>query len=275
MCLAGTAETVRSHRHEGPVLSRRRFLAAGGAAAALAALPAPALARSTRHRHTQDLTHVFREGFPVYTGNPPSRRTLVTIPNDGFYAQEWTFAEHSGTHLDAPGHFIEGNRLADELPPDELVRPLAVVDISKRAAVNPDAEVRVADLVAFERRHGRIPRRALVCMNSGWDSRVGDRASYLNPDASGVFHFPGFSLEAVEWLLDRRDIQGIGVDTSSLDFGPSATFVVHTTLLGAERYGLEGVANLGRVPANRATVFVGLIPWEEGSGGPCRVIARW
>lgn len=241
-----------------------------------AALPAP-VARAQRRsaRRTRDLTHTFRAGFPVYAFDPPSRRTLVTVEQNGFYAQEWTFGEHSGTHIDAPGHFIAGGRRSPQLTPNELIAPIVVIDISRRAAANPDAVVTPDDLVSFERRHGRIPRGALVAMYSGWESRVGDPQAFRNADASGTFHFPGFGIEAADWLLSNRDIVGIGVDTLSLDHGPSQTFDVHLAILGADRYGVENLANLSRIPARRATAFVGLVPWEEGSGGPARVVATW
>jgi len=279
---ASTAPTVPGQptEAEAGVVDRRGFLrraAIVGAGAALAGTVPLAVAQAAgapRPRF-RDLTHVFRAGSPVYAFSSPTRQTLVTIAANGFYAQQWSFAEHSGTHLDAPGHFVEGNRLADELPPDELMAPLVVIDISARVASDPDAEVTPADLRAFERRHGRIPRRAIVAMYSGWESRIGDAAAYRNTDANGVFHFPGFGIDAAEWLLENRAIQGIGVDTLSLDNGPSATFAVHTRVLGAERYGLENLRNLGTIPARGATAFVGLIPWEEGSGGPARVIANW
>jgi len=144
-----------------------------------------------------------------------------------------------------------------------------------RAAGDPDAQVEVRDLRAYERHHGRIPRHAAVCMFSGWERRVGDPDAYRNPGPDGTFHFPGFGLDAVEWLLERRHIRAIGVDTLSLDFGASTTFEVHSRLLGADRYGIENLANLGRVPARGAEAIVGVIPWEQGSGGPCRVLARW
>ena len=112
-------------------------------------------------------------------------------------------------------------------------------------------------------------------MNSGWAERVSDPDAYKNADANGTYHFPGFGLEAVQWLLDRRVIRGIGVDTLSLDPGNSTTFAVHNTLLAADRYGLENVANLSRIPARGPQVTVGVVPWEEGSGGPCRLLATY
>ena len=278
MCLPGTVEAVRARAdEEGPApITRRAALAATAGAAAVALLPAPsAQARRIPEKQTSDLTHVFTEGFPVYTFDPPRRRTLVTVEDDGFYSQEWTFGEHSGTHVDAPGHFIAGGRLSPQLRPAELVAPIVVIDISNKAAADPDAVVTRQDLISFERGHGRIPRGAIVAMHSGWESRIDDPAAYKNADGSGTYHFPGFGIDAAEWLLTRRQIAGIGVDTLSLDPGRSQTFDVHLEVLGADRYGIENLANLSRIPARGATAFVGLIPWQEGSGGPARVLALW
>jgi kynurenine formamidase len=278
MCLPGTVERVgkRFEEEGAPRISRRAALGAGAGTLVAAAFGGRAVAsEEDDHHHLQDLTHLFRAGFPMYTGDSPTRRTLVTVERDGFYSQEWTFGEHSGTHMDAPGHFVIGGRLAPEIRPEELWVPAVVIDISRRAARDPDASVEVRDLVRFEQRHGRIPKRAAVFMDSGWAARVDDPVAYKNAGPDGTYHFPGFGIEAVEWLLDRRDITAIGVDTLSLDVGESTTFEVHVTLLGADKYGLENLANLSAIPPRGAKVFVGVIPWEEGSGGPCRVIARY
>ncbi len=177
--------------------------------------------------------------------------------------------------MDAPGHFIADGRRVTELHPRELFAPAVVIDISGRVASDPDAEVELDDLRSYERRYGRVPREAVVFMYSGWERRLPDPVAYKNADAGGTYHFPGFGLEAVEWLLDRRSIAGIGVDTMSLDPGVSTTFDVHTRLLGADRYGLENVANLKNIPPRGAHLVVGVIPWEEGSGGPCRLLAAY
>lgn len=278
MCLPGTIETVRARvAEEGvPRLDRRTALLGAAGAAVAAALPSRAYAKGSANR-MQDLTHEFREGFPGFLGAPSvlDRQTAVSIPVNGFYGQIWTFWEHNCTHLDVPAHFVAGGRFSPEITLEELVRPLAVVDISSRAAANADAEVLVSDLVAFERREGRIKRGSVVAMNSGWAARSGSVAAYRNVGADGRQHFPGFSKAAVEWLLEERDIAGIGVDTLSLDPGRSQTFDAHVTLLRANRYGIENLANLHRVPPRGATVTVGLIPWEQGSGGPARVFADW
>jgi kynurenine formamidase len=278
MCLPGTVEAVRSRvEREGlPQISRRKLLMGGAAAAAVATLPAPALAGRKKPGHClQDLTHVFRAGFPVYTFDNPTRRTIVTVEENGFYSQEWTFGEHSGTHMDAPGHFIADGRRSPEITLQELFAPAVVIDISHRVAGNPDSVVTVDDLRNFERGHGHIPKGAAVFMYSGWESRVHDQDLYRNAGPDGTYHFPGFGIDALDWLLENRDIKCIGVDTLSLDHGASTTFDVHLTLLGADKYGIENLANLKKIPARGTLVFVGLIPWEEGSGGPCRVAASW
>jgi kynurenine formamidase len=150
-----------------------------------------------------------------------------------------------------------------------------VIDISKRAARDPDAVVTLDDLVRFERRHGRISEGALVCMNSGWAAKVGDPLAYKGGPAFPDYHFPGFSLDGAMWLAEQRNVTGLGVDTLSLDPGNSTTFPVHVDFLATDRYGLENLNNLDKIPPRGALAYVGLIPWEDGSGGPSRVIANW
>jgi kynurenine formamidase len=275
MCLPGTVETVRESQ---PTVTRRSVLAGGGAAALAALLPGEAVAHKRRRHKLRgkvvDLTHEFTAGFPVYTGNPPSRRTLTRIDPDGFYKLEWTFDEHSGTHIDAPAHFVAGGRFTPQLRLRELVLPIVVIDIAKRAKSDPDTVVEAADLRRFEKRHGRIPDGALVAMDSGWAEKVRDDAAYKG-GPPGDYHFPGFGDEAVEFLLERRKAAAIGVDTLSLDHGQSSTFSVHVNWLNADNYGVENLANLDKLPPHGATAVVGVIPWQDGSGGPARVIATY
>ena len=230
-----------------------------------------------RNRHGRvDLTYTLGEDFPAYTvGEEAIRRPATTFEADGYYMQRWNIFEHIGTHVDAPAHFNPNGRYANELTPRELMVPAVVIDIADRAADDPDTVVTVADLRHHERRHGRIEEGAAVLMYSGWGAKVGDAEAYRGTDAAGVLHFPGFGTDACEWLLRRRRIRALGVDTLSIDPGNSTTFATHVVLNGAERYGIENLANLHRLPARGATIFVGLIPFKQGSGGPAKVLAHW
>lgn len=228
-----------------------------------------------------DLTQVFAADMPTYGDEKPTREVISgPFPEGqfGFYDQRWTFTEHVGTHLDAPGHVIGGAKLSPELAPDELMAPAVVIDISAKAAEDPNAVVTVDDIVAFERGHGRIPAGAAVFMDSGWAARWADGdLAYRGTDSLDEFpfSFPGFDPEACEFLIDRRSIVGVGVDTLSTDPGESADFPAHEVLGRAGRWGLENLTNLVGMPARGATVVVGLVPWEASSGGPCRVLALW
>jgi kynurenine formamidase len=284
MCTEHTGRVAQQAREgTGAGFSRRTALVGGAAAAVTAALTGTARAEdrtprapSWGRRGLCDLTHPFTTSLPTYVpGAGPARRTVVTIEQNGYYAQEWRLVEHTGTHVDAPGHFTPGGRLAPELGIDELVTPAVVVDISTRAAEEPDTVVTIDDVRAHERRHGRIPDGAAVLMNSGWGTRFGDPEAYRGADAAGTLHFPGFGADTCEWLLERRRIGSLGVDTLSIDPGVSTTFDTHLLLTGADRYGLENLAHLDRIPPTGATIVVGLIPFEEGSGGPARVLASW
>jgi kynurenine formamidase len=257
-----------------PHLTRRAALIGGAALTATALAAEPAVA--SRGRGIHDLTYPLTTGFPAFSpGEESVRRTLTTVEDDGYYMQEWRIVEHTGTHVDAPGHFTAGGRVATELRPAELLLPAVVVDIAHRAARNPDTVVTVDDLRTFERRHGRIPDGAAVLMYSGWGAKVGDADAYRGTDAAGTLHFPGFGTDACEWLLRHRRIRSLGVDTLSIDPGDSATFDTHLALTGADRYGLENLAGLDRLPRTGTTIFVGLIPYEGGSGGQARVLATW
>jgi kynurenine formamidase len=286
MCLRETTTSGPHHHAAAHPLDRRSFLRAGAVAAAGAAVTSAAVAppaaagephgRGRHHGHRRDvvdLTHTFTTEFPTFTGVQPTRETATTIANDGFYSQNWTFTEHTATHVDAPGHLAPGMPLVDELDPDDLVAPLVVIDIRRRARREANAEVTVDDLRRHERRHGRIPAGALVCMWSGWARKAGDPAAFLGGPAFPEYNFPGFGVEAAMWLAGRRDVAAIGVDTPRLDPGSSTTFAVPNEFLATGRYGVEYLANLGRVRRRHRRAVVGVVPWQDGSGGPCRVLA--
>ena len=161
----------------------------------------------------------------------------------------------------------------DQIPADRLVRPLAVLDVREQVRSNVDYEVSVADINAWERVHGPIPSGAVVIGYSGWDERWYRPEEFRNQQSDGLTHYPGFSLEAAKFLVQLRNVVGLGIDTMSVDIGATTTYPVHlfTSQLGI--YHLENVANLAQVPAAGATVVVAPIKLERGSGGPARVLA--
>ena len=276
MCAPIIIESVREQ------LSRRGFLAGVGGALAVAAVarPAPALGQqkpvrlAKGFRDVHDLTHTFSPRTPVFPSFKPVQiRPKFSIAKDGFFANEITFDEHTGTHMDGPVHFVANATTADTLPAERFFAPLAVVSIADRAAKNADTLVTVDDLLAWEKRHGRLPAGAFVAMHAGWDARVGNADRFLNRDAKGTMHAPGFSEEAARFLVTERDIVGAGVDTLSLDAASAQKFVAHLALLGAGKYGVELLANLGAVPPAGATIIIGGPKHEGASGGPARVYA--
>jgi kynurenine formamidase len=236
-------------------------------------------ANSPQFAHIVDLTHTLDEDtpyIPVPNITFPFRKTpIATVAENGVAAYRWEIHEHLGTQIDAPNHFVERGLSLDRLPVDSLVVPLVVIDVSARAATNPDTSLTVADIEAWERQHGRIVERAAVMMASGWDSRIKDAKAFVNADASGAMHFPGFSPEAASFLARSRTVSGIGVDTLSLDPGLDITYAAHKAWLATGKWGVELVANLRDVPPVGATVFVGASKVKGSTGGPVRLIAAW
>ncbi len=271
MCVAGCHEVVMR------TLSRRGFFkgaaGAGAATFAASALPAPAVAQPASFTKVVDLTHTLAPNFPTF-GNEQQVWVdkILSIEKDGYNVNKWTIIEHVGTHMDAPAHFTRDGMSADALPASVLVLPLAVIDVVAKAETNPDYQLTPDDIRAWESANGRLPDNACVAMNSGWDRHVGT-PKFRNADAQGVMHFPGFHGDTSEFLLKERRVQGIVVDTLSLDHGPSKDFKVHLTWLPAGRWGIEGAANLGQCPPKGATIVVGGPKIKGATGGPSRVFA--
>jgi kynurenine formamidase len=242
-----------------------------GVAGAQEAAPA----RQLVPRAVHEMTHRLTRDFPVVNTlvDQPVIEQIRFIEIDGFNANQITFNEHSGTHLDPPGHFRTGEPTADELEVERLVLPLAVIRIAERAAADADTELTIDDIRAHERRHGRLPRGCMVAMDSGWAARVPQPGAYLNTGPDGLFHFPGFCTEAAQFLINDRDVVAIASDSPSLDRAIAEAPTTHQAWLPTGRYGIENLAGASDVPDRGATVVVGG-PRHEGSfGGPVRVLA--
>jgi kynurenine formamidase len=219
-----------------------------------------------------DLTHELHPEIPVWPGNPPFEIRNLARHAQGYYANAFSCAEHTGTHVDAPIHFVEGRRSMHEVPASQLVGEACVIDVRDKVARNPDYLVSARDIRDFENRYGQIPQGAFVIARTGWEERWNDPKRYVNMDEQGVMHFPGFGADAAKLLLERN-IAGVGIDTLSIDHGPSKDFIAHKILLGANKVAIENLANLRELPPRGATIIVGALKIRDGSGAPARVLA--
>ncbi|MCK9927065.1 cyclase family protein [Frankia sp. Mgl5] len=240
-----------------------RTARAGGAGDGLGAVTVVSLA----HVHDPATT-------PVFPGDPEfTLTTAATIERDGYYLQLVRRGEHTGTHWGAPGHFDPAGALADELHPADLFLPAVRIDVRAAAAENPDYQVSLADLAAFEHRHGRIPAGAAVIAWTGWDRHWGTPA-YPNLDEHGGIHQPGFGLAAVRWLIEtgRLGRRGaLGSDTFGPDPGSDDTYAVSRALYREHRVSLENLANLEALPPTGAWVLAGGAVNRAGSGSAATV----
>jgi kynurenine formamidase len=193
-----------------------------------------------------------------------------------YTAARYAASEHGGTHLDAPVHFGEGKMTADEIPLSRLVAPAVVIDISEACEENPNYRLTLDDIASWEKANGQIPDNSIALVRSGWGKFWPDKKKYLGTDTPGDtanLRFPGLSREAAEFLAKQRRIEGVGIDTASIDHGPSKDFIAHQVLNSANIYALENVANLERLPAKGATLIALPMKIKGGTGGPARIIA--
>jgi kynurenine formamidase len=221
-----------------------------------------------------DLTYTLSPETPLYpVYDPVQVADKFAVAADGFYVRSWAFDEHSGTHVDAPAHF-GGEATVDAIGVDDLLLDAVVVDMRERVAADPDALVVPDDVLAWESRHGPLPERCALLALTGWGARAIDPVAYLNADAAGVMHSPGFHPDLGGFLSEERPgVRAVGLDTASLDFGPSTDFAFHVAWLPTGRYGIENLARLDELPPRGATLFVGAPKLQAGSGGPSRIFA--
>jgi kynurenine formamidase len=228
-----------------------------------------------------DLTYPFDEETLYWPTSPSSfeLEQLAYGQTEGGYfysANAFCTPEHGGTHLDAPIHFGEGRQTAAEVPLERLIGPAVVIDVAEKAAADADYRLSVADVEAWEATHGPVPEGAIVLLHTGWGERWPDRLRYLGDDTPGDasnLHFPSYGAEAARYLVEVRKVGVLGVDTASIDHGPSTDFPVHRIAAAANVPGLENVAQLGQVPATGAWVVALPVKIAGGSGGPVRIAA--
>jgi kynurenine formamidase len=262
------------------------FLAASAAVLAgpaLHAAPKPAKAPERldlARARIVDLSHSFAANtlyWPTATSGFEHRELHRGPTPGGFFYSAYSFCapEHGGTHLDAPSHFAADGRNAGETPLERLIAPAAVIDVTRQAEEDRDYRLRPADVRAWEKENGELEKRTIVLVRTGWSERWPDAKRYLGDDRKGDasnLHFPALGKEAAE-LLVARQIAAIGVDSASIDHGPSQDFVVHQLVAAANIPAFENLAELADLPPSGAWVIALPMKIAGGSGGPLRAVA--
>lgn len=227
-----------------------------------------------QYQQVVSLSQPIHPNIPLWPGDPPVRfNPYAQLDTDNYYVRQFTLGEHSGTHANAPNSFFANGAAIDQYPPESLVRRAVVVDVRVAAAANPDYALGIAEIEAWERQHGAIAPGSLVLLWTGWQDKWADPMAFLNADAAGRLHFPGFSAAATEFLLAERQIAGLGTDTHGVDPGQDDRLATNRLVLAQGGLVLENLTGLDRLPATGATVVVGLLPLQGGSGSPAAVLA--
>jgi len=228
-----------------------------------------------------DLTHAY-SSRTVYWPTSPTKFTLERLAygkaEGGYFyaANSLCTPEHGGTHLDAPIHFGEGKRTADQIPLEQLIAPAVVIDVTSKASADRDYRLTRDDVLEFEKQHGRIAAGMIVLLRTGWSRHWPNAKVYMGDDTPGdasKLSFPGFGADAATLLVDERRAGVLGIDTASIDFGRSTDFMVHRIAAAQNVPGLENLTNLDQVPHTGATVVALPMKIEGGTGGPLRAVA--
>jgi kynurenine formamidase len=226
--------------------------------------------------HTYDSQTIYwptAEGFQL-------RRDADGVTPAGYYyaANSFFTSEHGGTHIDAPVHFAEGHQTVDKIPLDRLIGAAVIVDVTQQSADNADYQVSVADFQRFEQDHGAIPKDAIVLLRTGFSTRWPGTQRYLGTTLRGEegarsLHFPGLHPDAASWIVANRPIRAIGIDTASIDYGPSTLFESHRALYEHDIPAFENLTALDRLPITGAYVIALPMKIGGGSGAPLRAVA--
>jgi kynurenine formamidase len=285
-CIAGRDRGVppKTLKMTRALLIRLRFVVALAtmlAAACSTSPPAPAAA-SFPSGQLVDLSHAYDETtiFWPTAEQFQLQKTADGVTPQGYYyaANNFSTAEHGGTHLDAPIHFSQGAQTVEQIPLERFLGPAVIVDVTAQADKDRDYRVTADDLQRAEREQGPIPSDAILLIRTGFSRRWPDAAAYLGTAARGAdavrdLHFPGVHPDAARWLVANRPVKAVGIDTASIDYGQSTLYEVHRTLFERNIPAFENLTALERLPLRGA--FVVALPMKigGGSGAPLRAIA--
>jgi kynurenine formamidase len=229
-----------------------------------------------------DLSYAFDEQSVYWPTNISFTHDTVFegINDKGYYYSSFKYCaeEHGGTHFDAPLHFAEGGNSIDEVPVEQLMGEGVVIDVREKVNTNRDYQIIVEDFLAWEKAHGRIPDQAIVLINTGFSQYYPDKLTYTGTTLTGKegvanLHFPGIHPDAAKFLATERKINGVGLDTPSIDYGQSTEFLTHRTLFANNVTAYENVANMDDLPAKGAWIMAFPMKIKGGSGAPLRLLA--
>ncbi len=220
-----------------------------------------------------DLTHTLEKGMTQFSESNPFVLHRLTDYDSGYLSFGFSTQEHIGTHVDAPVHFWPGKATVDRIDLSHLTGRAVVINVVEEARRNPDYELTLDDLKRWQLRNGPIKKNSIVILRTGWESKWFRPRDFVNKDKNGVMHFPGFACEVVDYLARNRAVRALGTDTLSIDPGRSDSFCAHKALLRSNKYAIEGLTNLEKLPSQGATLVVAPLKITGGSGSPARVLA--
>ncbi|MGH8451335.1 cyclase family protein [Pseudomonas sp.] len=226
-----------------------------------------------KHGKVVSLSHPISPRIPLWPGDPPvAFEDVASLEKDGYFLRRFSMGEHSATHMNAPNSFYADGMGIEDYQPEDLIRPAVVIDVRGRTQGNPDYEVGPQDIEDWERQHRPIEPGSVVLIYTGWQNLWTDPATFFGQDAQGP-HFPGISEAAIRLLLEQRQIAGVGIDTHGVDSGQSTAFATNRAVLAGDGIVLECLTNLDQLPVKGATLVIGVLALEGGSGSPASVIA--
>ena len=230
--------------------------------------------KSLTYTKIVDLSHVIDPNIPIWQNDPPVEfESVAELEKDGYYLRRFSMGEHSGTHINAPNSFYPDGIGIDSYPSESLVVPAIVIDIRHKTTENPDYALTIDDVLNWEEQHHCIQNGSVVLLYTGWQERWGDVETFFNQVEPGKFHFPGFGAEATRFLLEKRAIAGIGIDTHGVDPGIDEAFTSNKLVLEKPRIVLENLTNLHQLPPTGTTLVIGILRLKGGSGTPVSVLA--
>lgn len=221
-----------------------------------------------------DLSHTITTEIPLWPGDPAVEfETVATLENDGYYLRRFSMGEHSATHMNAPNSFFPDGAGIHSYRPETLVHPVALIDIRSKTLHNADYVITTKDVLEWEQKYGHIPKGTLVFFYTGWQERWHSPVDFLNIDAMGGLHFPGIGGSTTKYLLETRQIAGVGIDTHGVDPGQDDTYATNKQVLEGNGIVLECLDNLEQLPPTGATAVIGILRLQQGSGSPVSVMA--